>query len=42
MGGELKGGDIGDGVAPQLLIHAAKDPRGTALQRVQVVKVWYE
>jgi hypothetical protein len=38
MGGELAGG-VGE---TQLLIHAAKDPRGANLQRVQVIKVWHD
>lgn len=37
MGGELSGADTA-----QLLIHAAKDPRGANLQRVQVIKVWHD
>lgn len=38
MGGEMGGEDS----PTQLLIHAAKDPRGTNLQRVQVIKVWHD
>ncbi len=37
MGGELSGAGT-----PQLLIHAAQDPNAAPLQRVQVVKVWYD
>lgn len=37
MGGELTGE-----AQPQLLIQARKDPRGAPLQRVQVIKVWYD
>jgi len=42
MGGELGGGKLSVEGTTQLLIHAAKDPRGTNLQRVQVIKVWYD
>ena len=38
MGGEMQGTTD----APQLLIHAARDPDSAPLQRVQVVKVWYD
>ena len=40
MGGEL--GPDGDGRAPIFLVHAAKDPEGANLDRVQIVKGWLD
>ena len=40
MGGDLA--NPPDGAAPAFLIHAAKDPKGANLDRVQVVKGWLD
>ncbi len=40
MGGDLASAP--DGKAPSFLIHAAKDPKGANLDRVQVVKGWLD
>jgi hypothetical protein len=40
MGGDLS--DAPRGRAPTLLIHAAKDPAGANLDRIQVVKGWQD
>ena len=40
MGGDLAAAP--DGAAPSLLIHAAKDPQGANLDRIQVVKGWLD
>lgn len=40
MGGDLVGAE--DGGAPSFLIHAAKDPKGANLDRIQIVKGWVE
>ena len=41
MGGELSAADA-DGRTPRFLVHAAKDPVGANLDRIQVVKGWLD